>query len=204
LDHIIADNPVIRWLTRLFSGLFDFALRVRSQWAGHTAAYQPVLPGSPPRTPAQVDAYWQGLLAGAGDLAALALLHWRRPISSASVERAFSILTHMDTGTRRTMEESTEYDTLFLRANWRVVEILLQREADALAISHGHHKVESAIADKRKRVAMAAAAASIAAADALGGGDDGGTAASPSPAKRARPDAAVVELADEGESVVRR
>jgi len=44
----------------------------------------------------------------------------------------------MDSSDRRSMDVDTLYNTLFLRANWRVVEHLLHRMAAELAAGEGH------------------------------------------------------------------
>ena len=55
----------------------------------------------------------------------------------SSVERIFSYLTALDTPARRSMERTTLEMILFLRANWRIVELLRLDLADALDAAEG-------------------------------------------------------------------
>lgn len=132
---------------------YDFAERIRSQWEAHQLAFKPPPADSPPRTPKQVLRYWQQLETASPDLSALATAAWRVPVSAAPVERVFSLLTHMDAPTRRTMKEQTLYNTLFLRANWRIVDLLLTQAADEMSLPDA-----GKAAGKRRRSEAASAA----------------------------------------------
>ena len=101
--------------------------------------------------------YWAALAESAPELSRLALHSWLSPMSSASVERIFSLLTQLDTPERRSMERSTLEMILFLRANWRIVELLRLDLAD----------VFGAAAVPADRIGEAAAAIATAATIAL-------------------------------------
>ena len=134
--------------------------RIRAQWVGHTAslAERPPAPAPPPAgrkvarasepvaaaggvppilSQSDVWSYWAAFAVFAPDLGMLALLHWLSPISSASVERIFSYLTALDTPARRSMKHETLAMLLFLRANWRIVELLRLELAELLSGAQG-------------------------------------------------------------------
>lgn len=85
-----------------------------------------------------------------------------RPLSSASVERVFSHLTHTDVASRWCMGEDTLHDNLFLRGNARIIRHLLRQRADELdADNNLARPVHAALAtDKRSRGRAAVATAS--------------------------------------------
>ena len=119
--------------------------------AGGAAAAPPVL------SQRTVHDYWAALAESAPELSRLALHSWLSPMSSASVERIFSLLTQLDTPERRSMERGTLEMILFLRANWRIVELLRLDLAD----------VFGAAAVPADRIGEAAAAIATAATIAL-------------------------------------
>ena len=118
---------------------------------GGAAAAPPVL------SQRAVHDYWAALAESAPELSRLALHSWLSPMSSASVERIFSLLTQLDTPERRSMERSTLEMILVLRANWRIVELLRLDLAD----------VFGAAAVPADRIGEAAAAIATAATIAL-------------------------------------
>ena len=146
---------------------------LRAQWLAHCRSWT-APPSAPPPTgrkkarfadgalcvlsPLAVWTYWQSLAASAPELSCVALLHWLSPISSASVERIFSFLEKMDTPQRRSMDVTTLSMILFLRANWRVVQML---RLDLAAL------ISAAEAPPDRGAARAAAAMTAAAAAAL-------------------------------------
>ena len=67
-------------------------------------------------SPRYVNNYWWDLRGRSPGLSLLAEHHWEAAVSSSQSERAFSMLTTMDVPNRRTMEELTLANTLFLRA----------------------------------------------------------------------------------------
>ena len=139
--------------------VFSNLVLLRTQWGAHRAAW--AAPGGAPagalagaarkRKRAGVDEadavpvlsqrgvwdYWAALAVSAPELSRLALRSWLSPISSSSVERIFSYLTHLDTPDRRSMERSTLEMILFLRANWRIVELLRLDLADTFEAAEG-------------------------------------------------------------------
>ena len=133
--------------------------------------------------------YWAALAVSAPELSCLALRSWLSPISSSSVERIFSYLTHLDTPDRRSMERSTLEMIFFLRANWRIVELLRLDLADSFEAAEGPADrvgeaaagvataaavaMRSARAAAEAEAALFEEAAGSAAADSEGeGGDD--------------------------------
>ena len=66
------------------------------------------------------------------ELSEIATLQWLRPISSASVERNYSILTHMDIPTRHSMGRTSLELLLFLAGNATIVGNLLHAFADSV------------------------------------------------------------------------
>ena len=137
---------------------FSFAAKFREQWALHRAAFVPLPVGSAPPSPAAVYDYWTALSASCPELGRVALHHWLTPVSSCSVERIFSFLTAMDVANRQRMDKQTLYNTLFLRGNQHIVDLLLQRGADAVMPSASGLSAKRA-AEKRKAQGSAAAAA---------------------------------------------
>ena len=192
---------------------FSKLMALRTQWGAHRASWTAPA-GAPAGAPAhavrkkrkraeegEADAapvlsqrgvwdYWAALAESAPELSRLALRSWLSPLSSASVERIFSYLTHLDTPDRRSMERSTLEMILFLRANWRIVELLRLDLADAFEAAEGPADrvgeaaagvaTAAAVAMRSARAAAEAeaalfeeAAGSAAAADSEGGeGDD--------------------------------
>ena len=126
--------------------------------------------------------YWADLATTARELSDFATLQWRRPISSASVERIYSILTHMDNPTRRSMGRTLLEQLLFLAGNARVVSGLLHEFAEstrhaAEAVTEGRLKrrrgAEAAAAQRGAAAAAAALHARHDAAAAAAGGAAG-------------------------------
>ena len=158
-----------------------YASRISLQWAAHRAAWKPPAEDAPLLTPRHVHNYWANLEPSAKELSSLGCYHWRRPISSASVERVYSALTGMDhwQPKRRSMEVRTLRHTLFLRGYWRVVVALAQRLADEITAHSGVPGLAREQETKAKLVASAAAAllAERNAAEGAGAGGAGGDAA---------------------------
>ena len=158
-----------------------YASRISLQWAAHRAAWKPPAEDAPLLTPLHVHNYWANLEPSAKELSSLGCYHWRRPISSASVERVYSALTGMDhwQPKRRSMEVRTLRHTLFLRGYWRVVVALAQRLADEITAHSGVPGLAREQETKAKLVASAAAAllAERNAAEGAGAGGAGGDAA---------------------------
>ena len=169
---------------------------IRTQWEAHCSAWTAPPPAPPPtgRKKARIAAgalsvlsasavwvYWLSLASSAPELSYLALLHWLSPISSASVERIFSYLTALDTPQRRLMDVTTLTMILFLRANWRITE-LLRIDLAALIAAVGGPPDRGAAAAAAVLTAAAAAAlhavraasAAEAAADEVGDAGEGG------------------------------
>jgi len=163
------------------------AMRLRTQWDAHrsanraprgapatadsaAAAAAAVAAAAPAAIPSAVPPravlrYWQATAAVSPDLSTLAIQHWLRPVSSCSVERVFSLLTLSDAPNRRSMGRDTLYDTLFLRGNQRIVDMLVQEEVDRQSQSLSRAgSARPAEASKRRRVAVEAATAAVAAA----------------------------------------
>lgn len=67
--------------------------------------------------PAEVYTYWKAMEESAPQLSALAQWHLALPVSSAAAERVFSLMTGMNTSTRRSMKEETLTNVLMLRGN---------------------------------------------------------------------------------------
>ena len=102
--------------------------------------------------------FWIEVAKTSPELGELAQLWWEKPISSAGVERIFSILTHMDDEHRRQMQDETLYNTLFLRANRKLVEQLVAERAAAERGFPGVGDAGAASRDAAAQVAGAAAA----------------------------------------------
>ena len=102
--------------------------------------------------------FWIEVAKTSPELGELAQLWWEKPISSAGVERIFSILTHMDDEHRRQMQDETLYNTLFLRANRKLVEQLV---AERAAAERGFPGVGDAGAASRDAAAQVAGAAAV-------------------------------------------
>ena len=100
-------------------------IKLRTQWAAPVAAWRPQPPGVIFPNKAVVK-YWADLRKNnASELSDIATLQWRRPISSASVERICSILTRMDDAMLRPMGRTLLEQLHFLAGNARVVSGLL-------------------------------------------------------------------------------
>ena len=139
------------------------AQKLKTQWQAHCDAWKPPAPGVVFSNCA-VFKYWDDLTATSPELAEIATLQWLRPISSASVERIYSILTHMDVPTRRTMVGTSLIQLLFLAGNAHIVGDLLHEFAESV-----RRPAEAAVAmslGKRKRGEAAAAAQGAEAASA--------------------------------------
>jgi hypothetical protein len=127
-------------------------LRLRQQWQAHVAAWKKPMAAVSPQA---VQTYWAGLVVAAPELSKLALHHWLRPVSTAPVERIFSILTAMDSSYRQSMGRDTLHHILFLRANRRTVELLAEMQARNLRES-----ARSSDGSEAKRARTAAFSAS--------------------------------------------
>jgi hypothetical protein len=134
-----------------------YAARLISQWNEHRAAFKPLAEGSPIPTPKAVFDYWASIAGTSPELSVLALLHWVRPVSSASVERIYSLLTEMDSSRRQTMQRETMYNTLFLRGNWRVVQMLMSEMVAERAPKEAPGGARAEASRKRMREGSAAA-----------------------------------------------
>lgn len=110
--------------------------RLSSQWHRHTSALARVSNEDRAKLehPQQVYEYWRRQEATMPELSSVALTHWVRPISSASVERVFSTLTNMDDAQRQRMTGATLTSMLFLRANWRIMHTM-KRDAALRVVS---------------------------------------------------------------------
>ena len=111
--------------------MFAYTTLLRGQYEAVKKAWKARPAADPPYTPRQVMDFWIEVAETSPQLGELAQLWWEKPISSAGVERIFSILTHMDDEHRRQMQDKTLYHTLFLRANRRLVEQLVAERAAA-------------------------------------------------------------------------
>lgn len=156
---------------------------LRAQWAAHCRSWTAPPPAPPPtgRKKARfadgalsvlsqlaVWTYWQSLSASAPELSYVALLHWLSPISSTSVERIFSYLEDMDTPQRRSMDVTTLSMILFLRANWRIVQLLRINLAALITAAEAPPDRGAARAAAAMTAAAAAALHSVHAAAAAG------------------------------------
>jgi hypothetical protein len=163
-----------------------YAAHLRQQWAAHQAVWRtrPVPTATVP--PATVAAYYQALAqpleptGGAPELGALGLRHWSRPVSFASPERVYSDLTQLDNAdNQQGMKGDVLRDTLFLRANWRVMELLKDRvvnralaaEIEAAGIGGGGTARAQVKRARYEDAARAAVAAAMGAAGGAGGDD---------------------------------
>ena len=151
-----------------------YMLKLKMQWEAHCAAFVPRAADAPQMTKLEVYEYWEALSVAASELSGLATLHCLRPLSSASVERIFSLLSQIDTPSRRSMGPDMLYNTLFLRANWRVVDELLHEMGDEIrSLEKAATGARDSELRKRLRTAVESASAS-AAASASAGADAGG------------------------------
>ena len=137
---------------------FSNLAKLRMQWAAHRASWTAPAVALPAAAPAagvkrkrgardagalpvvsqrNVWDYWAALAASAPELSRVALRSWLSPVSSTSVERIFSYLKALDSPSRRSMERTTLEMILFLRANWRIVELLRLDLADAFDTAEG-------------------------------------------------------------------
>lgn len=146
---------------------FGTAMQLRTAWRAHQKAWdaQDAKAAWTPQSPAAVFKHW-ARFGEKGDavstlLAELALAHWLRPLSSASVERIYSILTNMDAPTRRSMKKVTLINTLFLRGNAGILNDLLHEFAAGI---RGNAAAASAKSLESRQKAQARAAAASAAA----------------------------------------
>jgi hypothetical protein len=148
---------------------WDYNSKLRTQWDAHRAAFVPLSPGAPKPTPAQVYEYWSAAAScsPSAELGTLALQQWLRPVSSACAERVFSQLTMMDDSTRLNMKRASLYNILFLRGNWRVVQLLREEFAAE------HSAAQTAREEKDRKRARSEAGTSFASAmlELRGGAD---------------------------------
>lgn len=120
--------------------------------------------------PKEVFKYWSSLADcdETFEVAKYALWNLLRPMSSAAAERIFSYLTQMDDSRRRNMGKKALTLDLYIRGNWRVVNMLLaeyaqqRRDTQVLAAS-------TAMSRRTMAAKASAAAATGAAAAAVGG-----------------------------------
>lgn len=87
-----------------------------------------------PLSPCEVYMMWKSRSLSLSDadraLAKIAMRNFSRPISSASCERVFSYLEHMNSSDRSNMSKETLRTVLFLRGNWDTLsEIVEEFEA---------------------------------------------------------------------------
>jgi hypothetical protein len=106
---------------------------LRSQWAAHCKAWKAPAPGTVFSNSA-VYSYWAQLYSVSPELSSIACIQWLRPVNSASVERIYSILTHMDTPTRRSMGRKLLHDLLFISGNAHLVGVLLHDFAERVRV----------------------------------------------------------------------
>ena len=118
---------------------------LQGQWKAHVAAWLAPAAGTV-LSNRHVFGYWDSLRAVSPQLSAIATLHWLRPINSASCERVYSILTQIDTPTRRSMGRKMLYNLLFLAGNAHLVGALLRAFAESVRIPQ-----EMAVAERLKR-----------------------------------------------------
>ena len=122
-----------------------------------------------PATKALVSAlaFWEGLDASESSyptICKLAVKNILRPVSSASVERIFSVLTRMDAPTRSNLVETSVHNLLFLQGNFAVVKELLDAEAARLPLGIMEESNDAEEGVKRRKTAEASAATAAAAA----------------------------------------
>lgn len=152
---------------------------LRRQWTVHKSAWK-----APPAELSQGDVldYWQGFAKRFPELGQLAVHHWLRPISSAACERVISHLTNMDTDQRQNMSMNVVHDVLFLRANWRVVQELVDGQyagyVRATMAEEGERMERSVRAVEKKQRMEAGASASLEATYARAAASAGAASAS--------------------------
>jgi hypothetical protein len=140
------------------------ALLLTRQWKSHVEAWvkpQGIV------SPRDVQQYWEGLTTAAPELVKVALYHWLRPVSSAPVERIFSILTHMDSATRQSMTRRVLHDLLFLRANRKIVTMLAHQQAATMKEKVRSLEPEGAAAVAKRTKAFQASSQRLAESVAL-------------------------------------
>jgi len=112
--------------------------------------------GPPNMTPKLAYEYWERLRDALPNLAPFAFTALCRPVSSACVERVFSMLTLIDTATRRTLGMDHLSDLLFFRMHTDILKGRMHSIADAMR--NGYTLSTSSIGDDRIKAVSAAAA----------------------------------------------
>ena len=141
------------------------------QWGAHCRAWRAPEEGKPRPTPGDVYDYWLSLEKAAPELSALALYHWSSPVSNASPERVFRILSHMDDPLRRTMKHLSLFNQLYLRVNSAILRQLagelVADIAESKQVVSARHGAKASAAGKRHRDSGVEEAASKATVDAM-------------------------------------
>jgi hypothetical protein len=119
---------------------FGEAAKFRQQWSAHREGLVLGLQqrdGKPPASVSDTEAYkyYAGIASEAPLLATAGRRALTVPVSSASCERVFSLLTHLDTPSRRSMSADTLRHLLLLRANSHVARRLLAEQAAAVGVA---------------------------------------------------------------------
>ena len=129
--------------------------------------------GPPNMTPKLAYEYWERQREALPHLAPFAFTALCRPVSSACVERVFSMLTLIDTATRRTLGMDHLSDLLFFRMHTDILEGRMHSIADS--VRHGYTLSTSSInSDRAKAVDAAAANWGKGGGGGGGGGGEGG------------------------------
>ena len=117
-----------------------------TEWKTFVASFPSAAATNAIMTPREAYDFWlpytKAERPGLQVLGKLALHYVLYPTSSASVERLFSILTHMDAPDRRRMKPELLKTTLFLRGNKRVVAELLHAAVEKLPVAEVHRARE--------------------------------------------------------------
>ena len=138
LDTPNGELPAIMGVRGLLA--FGETAKFRQQWSAHREGLVLGLQqrdGKPPASVSDAEAYkyYAGIASEAPLLAAAGRRALTVPVSSASCERVFSLLTHLDTPSRRSMSADTLRHLLLLRANSHVARRLLAEQAAAVGVA---------------------------------------------------------------------
>jgi len=105
-----------------FKGAYPATEAVVENWREYVLDWH-----APPKqmSPFEVYSFWKSKLGTMPILARHAILIFSRPVSSATCERVFSYLTHMDSSDRSRMQKDTLRHLLFLRGNHEIFDLLV-------------------------------------------------------------------------------